>query len=153
MMKISAKRKINAPSEALWNHLGDYSNIYKFNPLIKDSHFNEGTTTCEVGSARQCDMKTGDYLKERITEWEEGSHYTVEIYDTSMPVKKANATLGLNKIDEQTTEAFMEMEIVPKYAILGPMMYLMFKYIAAPGILKGLEKINQQESKFNIANA
>ena len=152
-MKISTKRKINATPEALWNHLGDYSNIYKFNPLIKDSHFNEGTTTCEVGSTRQCDMKTGDYLKERITDWKEGSHYSVEIYDTSMPVKKANATLGLNKIDDHTTEAYMEMEIVPKYAILGPMMYLMFKFIAAPGILKGLEKINRSESPLNVASA
>ena len=152
-MKISAKRKINATPEALWNYLGDYSNIYKFNPLIKDSHFNEGTKTCEVGSTRQCDMKTGDYLKERITDWKEGSHYSVEIYDTSMPVKKANATLGLNKTDDHTTEAYMEMEIVPKYAILGPMMYLMFKFIAAPGILKGLEKINRSESPLNVASA
>lgn len=152
-MKISAKRKINATAEELWNYLGDYSNIYKFNPLIKDSHFNEGTTTCEVGSTRQCDMKTGDYLKERITDWKEGSHYSVEIYDTSMPIKKANATLGLNKIDEHTTEAYMEMEIVPKYAILGPMMYLMFKFIAAPGILKGLEKIIRSESPLNVFSA
>lgn len=152
-MKISTKRKINASPEDLWNYLGDYSNIYKFNPLIKDSHFNEGTTTCEVGSTRSCDMITGDYLKERITEWKEGSHYTVEIYDTSMPVKKAIATLGLNKIDAQTTEAYMDMEIVPKYTVLGPLMYLMFKYYAAPGILKGLEKIYRSETQLNIVSA
>jgi len=152
-MIISAKRKINASPEALWNYLGDFSNIHKFNPLIKDSHFNEGTTACEVGSTRQCDMKTGDYLKERITEWKDNSHYTVEIYDTSMPIKKAIATLGVNQLDGQTTEAYMEMEIVPKYAVLGPMMYLMFKYIAAPGILKGLEKINRSESRLNVVSA
>lgn len=152
-MKIKVKRRINAPSEVLWKYLGDYSNIYKFNPLIKDSHFNEGTTACEIGSTRQCNMKTGDYLKERITDWKEGSHYTVEIYDTSMPVKKADATLGLNQIDDETTETYMEMEIIPKYAILKPMMYLMFKYYAAPGILKGLEKLYRTESQLKIANA
>lgn len=151
-MKINVRRKIKATPEALWNYLGDYSNIYKFNPLIKHSHFNEGTTTCEIGSTRQCDMATGDYLKERITDWKEGSHYTVEIYDTSMPVKKAFATLGLNTINDQTTEAFMEMEIIPKYAILGPVIYLMFKYIAAPGILKGLEKITHTELQPKIVN-
>ena len=152
-MKISTKRNIKATPEALWNYLGDYSNIYKFNPLIKDSHFNDGATSCEVGSTRQCDMATGDYLKERIIEWKEGSHYTVEIYDTSMPVKKAIATLGLNKVDEQTTEAYMHMEIVAKYAVMGPIMYLMFKYYAAPGILKGLEKIYRSETQLNIASA
>lgn len=150
-MKISVKRKIKASTAALWNYLGDYANIYKFNPLISDSHFNDGSTTCEVGSTRQCDMKTGDYLKEKITEWKEGSHYSIEIYDTSMPVKNASATLGLNKLDEQTTEAYMEMEIKPKYAILGPFMYLMFQYYAAPGILKGLEKITLSQSQLEIA--
>lgn len=152
-MKIHVKRSINAPSEALWTYLGDYSNIYRFNPLLKGSHFNEGTSSCEVGSTRQCDMKTGDYLKERIIDWKEDSHYTVEIYDTSMPVKKAIATLGLTKINDQSTEAYMTMEIVPKYAILGPMMYLMFKYVAAPGILKGLEKLYHSESQLKVASA
>jgi len=88
-------------------------------------------------------MATGDYLKERITDWKEGSHYAVEIYDTSMPLKSANATLGLNIINDHTTEAYMEMKIVPKYAILGPLMYLMFKFYAAPGILRGLEKVTR----------
>ena len=152
-MKIKAKRRINASIESLWNYMGDYSNIYKFNPMLKDSHFNGGSDTCEVGSTRQCDMKTGDYLKERITDWKEGSHYSVEIYDTSMPVKKANAKLGLTRITDSMTEAYMEMEIVPKYALLAPFMYLMFKYIAAPGILKGLEDIQASESQLQVANA
>ena len=121
--------------------------------MLKDSNFNDGNTTCEIGSTRQCDMKSGDYLKERITDWKEGSHYSVEIYDTSMPVMKAQATLGLNKIDAQTTEAYMEMDIVPKFTILSPVMYLMFKYIAAPGILRGLEKIQVSESQPKIVNA
>ena len=98
-------------------------------------------------------MKTGDYLKERITEWKEGSHYSVEIYDTSMPVKKANATMGLHKISEQVTEVYMDMEIVPKYTVLGPLMYLMFKFVAAPGILKGLEKLQRSEAQLHVANA
>lgn len=152
-MKIRVRRRINSPSETVWSYLGDFSNIYRFNPLLKDSHFNEGTNTCEIGSTRQCDMKTGDYLKERVMDWKEGSHYSVEIYDTSMPVKKANATLGINKIDVHTSEAYMEMEIEPKYAILAPMMYLMFKYYAAPGILKGLEKITLGEAQLNVAEA
>ena len=152
-MKIRVTRKISATIEALWEYLGDYSNIYRFNPLIDHSHFNDGTSTCEVGSTRQCDMKTGDYLKERITEWEEGSHYIVDIYETSMPVKKATAKLGVKKIDDQTSEAFMEMEIIAKYAILAPAMYLMFKNVAAPIILKGLEKLYTSESRIDLASA
>ena len=152
-MKITAKRTIKATTDALWKYVGDYSNIYRFNPLISHSHFNDGTTSCEVGSTRQCDMKTGDYLKERVTDWKEGSHYEVEIYETSMPIKKASARLGVNNIDDETSEAFMEMDITARYAVLTPIMYLMFKYIAAPGILKGLEKLYRSESKVDLVGA
>ena len=151
-MKITAKRKINASASDLWAYLGDYANIYRFNPLIKHSEFNDGTVSCEVGSTRQCDMSTGDYLKEKVTDWEEGSHYSVEIYETSMPIKTANATLGVTPLDENTSEAYMIMEIQPKYTILGPLMYMMFRYIAAPGILRGLEKIQRKE-QLSLANA
>ena len=152
-MKIRTTRKIAATTEALWNYLGDYSNIYRFNPLISHSQFSDGATTCEVGSTRQCDMKTGDYLKEKVIEWEEGSHYAVEIYETSMPIKRAVAKLGVTRIDDLNSEVYMQMEIKAKYPIMNPVMYLMFKFIAAPGILKGLEKLYQRESKTSFVSA
>ena len=85
-MKVKVKRRINAPSNVLWSYLADYSNINRFNPLLKKSEFIEGTETCEIGSTRQCEMKDGNHVKERIIDWKEGSHYSVEIYDTSMPM-------------------------------------------------------------------
>ncbi len=151
-MKVSVKRKINASSEELWAYLGDYSNIHRFHPMLKGSHFTGENTTCEVGSTRQCDFKDGNYLKERIVEWKEGSHYTADIYDSSMPVKSAQATLGLTPIDENHTEAYMHVEMTTKYFILTPLMYFMFRFITAPGILKGLEKLYQSESQLKIVN-
>lgn len=152
-MKINSKRKINASSEALWAYLGDYANIYRFNPLIKHSNFNDGTVSCEVGSTRQCDMATGDYLKEKVTEWEEGSHYSVDIYETSMPVKRASATLGVRKIDDNTSEAYMHIDMESKYAALSPVLYLMYKLIGAPAILRGLDKLQRSEAQLKVASA
>ena len=151
-MKIRVKRKINAPSDVLWSYLGDYSNIHRFHPMLKGSHFTEENTTCEVGSTRQCDFKDGNYLKERIIDWKEGSHYTVDIYGTSMPIKSAQATLGLKSIGENQTDAYMHVEMTSKYFILKPLMYFMFQFITAPSILKGLEKLYQSESLLKIAN-
>ena len=151
-MKISVKRKINAPSEALWSYLADFSNINRFHPMLKGSHFIEGANTCEVGSTRQCDFKDGNYLKEKIADWKEGSHYTVEIYGTSMPIKTARATLGVNAISSEQTEAYMIVEMIPKNVLLTPFMYLMFQYIAAPGILRGLEKLYRSEQHLKVAN-
>jgi len=149
-MKVAVKRNINGPADTIWAYLADYSNIHKFHPLLKDSHFVDGAKTCDLGSTRQCNMKDGNYLKERIVDWVEGSHYTVDIYDTSMPIKNAKATLGVKAIGPNQTEAYMHMELEPKYKILQPVMYLMFRFFAAPTLLKGLEKLHKQEQVYPV---
>ena len=150
-MKIKIKKKIKAPHEALWNYLADYSNIHRFHPLLKGSDFIEGAHTCEVGSTRQCDMKDGNYIKERVVDWQENSHYTVDIYETSMPLKSAQATLGISPMSTKETEVYMHMDIIPKYKILQPILYLMFRFVAAPSILSGLEKLYRKEHAVEIA--
>ena len=150
-MRISVKRTIEAPSEELWAYLADYSNIHRFHPLLKGSHFTEGTQTCEIGSTRQCDMKNGDYLREKITDWKDQSHYSVNVYETSMPIKESSATLGVRPLDGSRTEVYMNLEMTPKYKIMAPVMYLLFKYFAAPSILKGLEKLHRDEHKLSVA--
>ncbi len=150
-MKIKVQRKINAPSEGLWKYLGDYSNIHRFNPLLKGSYFSEGSETSEMGSTRHCDLKGGDYIKERVIDWKEGSHYSIEIYETSMPVKNSKATLGVRSLGENQSEVYMNIEMEAKYRILAPMMYVMFKYIAAPGILRGLDKLYHKEQMLTVA--
>jgi len=97
-------------------------------------------------------MKDGNYLKEKVTEWKENSHYTVEIYETSMPIKNnAKATLGVRPLGNDFTEAFMKIEMTPKYKILQPMMFLMFRYYAAPALLRGLENLYKEEHKLKLA--
>jgi len=150
-MKVSLKKKIKAPSEKIWTYLADYSNIHRFHPLLKSAHFIEGAETCEIGSTRQCNMKDGNYVKERIVDWKEGAHYTVDVYDTSMPIKKASATLGVSPLSNGHTEAFIQMDITPKYKIIQPLLFLMFRFVAAPMILNGLAKLYKQESSLKIA--
>jgi hypothetical protein len=150
-MKVKVKRRINAPSNVLWSYLADYSNINRFNPLLKKSEFIEGTETCEIGSTRQCEMKDGNHVKERIIDWKEGSHYSVEIYDTSMPMIESKATMGLNKLSTNETEAYMHMEVTPKNKLMQPMMYFMFRYKMGPAILKGLEDLYKEEHTVSMA--
>ena len=47
-MKITIKRTANAPAEVLWNYLADFSNIHRFHPFLKGSHFVNDSQTCEV---------------------------------------------------------------------------------------------------------
>ena len=150
-MKIHVKRQIDAPKEAIWAYLSDFSNIYKFHPLLKDSHSHGGDVACEIGSTRQCDMKDGSMLRERITDVVEGTSYTVEITETNMPIKEANATLGVRETTPGRSEAFMHMELTPKYKVLTPIMYVLFRFIGAPSILRGLENQYKKDQKLAIA--
>ena len=144
-MTLHIERKIVAPKEVLWRYLSDYSNIYKFHPLLKNSHFVEGSCAAGLGATRQCDMLDGSFLKEKVTEWQEGSHYTIDVYETSLPVRKAKATLGLRTSSYKETIAYMDMEIESKYAFLTPFMTFFFRYIGGPAVLRGLDKIYQAE--------
>ena len=150
-MKIKINRVIEAPSHVLWNYLADYSNIDRFHPLLASSEFVDGANSCEVGSTRQCNMKDGNYIKERVIDWKEGSHYSVEIYDTSMPMKSAQASIGVKQLDDHRSEVYFHMDAEPKYKIMQPMMYLMFKYKQGPTILKGLEELYKKESQVSLA--
>ena len=154
-MKIKVKRRNNASADKLWNYLGDFSNIYRFHPMLDGSHFIGGSSTCEVGSTRQCEFKDGSVLKEQITEWEEGSHYKINIVESTMPVKNATAKLGVKHLGLNYSETYMEVEMEPVNKLTGPVMYLMFKYKVIPGILKGLEdlydKEHNKETKLEVA--
>lgn len=140
MIKISVRRRIGASVSEVWKHISDFSNIAKFNPMLAGSDFNSDIKVCEVGSSRKCDMKDGNYLKERIITWKEGSHYKVEIYETSMPIIKAATVFGVSPVSEYESEAYMHFGILPKSWYMGPMVFLMFKFVVGPGILRGLEK-------------
>jgi len=150
-MKIKVKRIINAPKADLWEYVGDFANIYKFHPLLKASYFIQGSSTNDLGSVRQCDMKNGDYLKERVIEWDEGTKYTIAVDETSMPFENTEATIALRALDANKTEATMEINMEPKNRILQPMAFMTFRYKVGPAILKGLDDLYQKEHQLAVA--
>jgi hypothetical protein len=148
-MKITVTRKTNAPAKGLWPYLADFSNIVRFHPMVNASYYVDGSETCEVGSTRQCDFKDGSFFKEQITELKEGSHYRINVVDSSGPVKDASAFFGLKTLEDGSTEILMEVDMTPKNILMQPMLYTAFKYKALPSVLKGLEDLYNQEHGSN----
>ena len=144
-MILYSEHLIHQDQATIWRALSDYSNIYKFHPLLKGSQYIEDSCIAGEGAMRQCFMLDGSYLKEKVTDWKEGESYTVEIFETTMPIKSATAAIGTRQIDGQSAVAFIKMDVTPKYAVLQPFMYTMFKFVAIPSILKGLEKMLKKE--------
>lgn len=146
-MKVHIQRHMKAHTNVLWKYLADFSNVYQFNPLLKHSKCINDSDNEGKGAERECYMLDGSYVKERVIEWEEGKFYTVEVFETTMPIKSARATLGVASIDKRLSNSYMHMEFEPKHKFLQPFLYLMFRYIAGPAILRGLDKISLRERK------
>jgi len=54
------------------------------------------------------------YLKERVTDWKENQSYTVDIYETPMPMmKRSLTTLGVPELGNQASEVYMDI-VKPK---------------------------------------
>lgn len=138
---------MRAQTQVLWKYMADFSNIDQFHPLLKTSKCLEGSVETGKGAERHCIMIDGSDFKERVTAWEEGKFYTVEVFESSMPIESNRATLGVASIDKRTSIAYLNMEVEPKYKILGPFLYFVFRFLAGPAVLRGLDKVSLRERK------
>ena len=81
MKTIRSTIHIDAPTDKVWEVISDFGNIYRWNRTISASHLTS-TDGHGVGTTRHCDMTIpGASVEERIVDWQEGSSYTVEIYE------------------------------------------------------------------------
>ncbi len=88
MGSFATSVRIEAPKERVWEVLSDLGSIYKWNPGIAHSH----TTSDEArgeNAMRQCDLADGGFLRERAFNWSEGEGFTIEVYETSLPLKES----------------------------------------------------------------
>jgi len=124
MTNISVTRKTKAGPAACWDLLADFANIDFFNPGVRDSYLLNGSSERGVGAVRQCNLTGGkNYIRERITDWQEGKSYTVSIYEGTMPLKNTFATLRVEP-DGAGAILTMDMEYTPKFGPLGALMNL-----------------------------
>ena len=146
-MHIHVQRQMKAQTNVLWKYLSDFSNIYKFHPLLKNSRFTEDSCIKGKGAERECFMIDGSFMREKVVEWEEGKFYTVELLESSMPLNKARATLGVSPVNKRMSRAYMDIVIQSKYTALKPFFYLAFKFLVGPSLLKGLDQISLNERR------
>ncbi|MEO1254432.1 MAG: SRPBCC family protein [Bacteroidota bacterium] len=146
-MHIHVQRQMRAQTSVLWKYLSDFSNVYQFHPLFKNSSFSSGSCIEGKGAERECVMVDGSFMKERVIQWEEGKFYTVELIDSSLPLKAAVATLGVSPVNKKISAAYLHIEIHVKYKLLKPFFYSAFKYIVGPSILRGLDQISLNERR------
>ncbi len=144
MGTITVTKTLNVDAARAWAALADFGNIAHFHPGLSGSHLLDGSANEGVGAERRCDLKDKNYLVERVKSWEEGKSYTVDIIDSSMPLRSATATLSVKPIDAQHSEAAMTVDMTMKFGLLGALMEVLMvrpqMKRTMVGILDGLER-------------
>ena len=111
MGTIIVTKNIAASADRAWAALADFGNIANFHPGLSGSHLLDGSAANGVGAERRCDIKDGNYLVERVRDWHEGQSYTIDIIESSMPVRRATATLSVKPIDAHHSQAAMVVDM------------------------------------------
>ena len=121
MSQIRVERTIDLPSSQLWDAMKNFGDIENFHPLIKASPL-LGNQAEGIGAQRRCDFYDGNWVKERVLDWQDGRSMSISIYDGSMPVKDGKAVITLHKLSPSRTKVTFDMAYVPKMGPLGKVM-------------------------------
>lgn len=128
MANVTVNRTINAPVEKVWESWDDFGNIYKFNPNLNHSYLLANSQPTGAGAKRQCNINDGkNWIREEVVGYVPNQSMTLNIYEGTMPLKQAIATIRFRTIGPNQTEVSMTMEFEPKMGLLGKLMLPMMK--------------------------
>ncbi len=128
MAIVTVNRTIDAPVEKVWKSWDDFGSIYKFNPNLNHSCLLEDSQPSGKGAKRQCNINDGkNWIREEVLDYKPNQSMTINIYEGTMPLKQAIATLRFQPVTQSQTEVIMTMEFQPKMGLLGKLMVPMLK--------------------------
>ena len=102
MSTTNFETSINAPKEKVWEILADFSGIYKWAPLVTNSTSITADNS-GLGCERTCEIQNMGSIIERVTEWNEGEGYKIEVATIpGTPVKSGFTSWLLKSKGNQT---------------------------------------------------
>lgn len=122
MSIITVTHAYSQSPSTIFAALNDFATIHRFHPLVDRSPLVEGTPERGVGSERVCHLFDGNTLHERLVEVEPDRSLSVEIVDTSMPMKKGDGRFELTSTPPGGTELTLTMDFELKMGLLGKVM-------------------------------
>ena len=155
MPNFTISKKVNAPIDHVWASWDDFANIATFNPnLSKSFLIGPQRDSTGVGTKRECKMADGkNWVRERITDYVPGQSITLEIVESSMPIKEMKITTAYRKVTESVTEITRTCHFQLKMGVVGKMMGPMMKKRFAPMLMNMLEGNAAHLERGVVANA
>ena len=128
MATITLNRIIDAPVDHVWAAWDDYAHIDKFNPNLKRSFLLDEVRATGLGAVRQCDFADGkNHIKERITDYVPNRRMVLDIYDGTVPLKRAEAVIEMEPAGAGRTKLTFTFAFTPKLGFLGRLMIPLIK--------------------------
>ena len=85
---LVAKVELDAPLKQVWKSVAlNFGNVAEYNPAVDRSEF-ISDIRAGVGTKRLCHVDPKGFLKEEITQWEEGKSFELEVTETSFPMDR-----------------------------------------------------------------
>ncbi|MEM9069284.1 MAG: SRPBCC family protein [Myxococcota bacterium] len=121
MSEIVVERLLDRPRAEVFSLLADFKAFHKVYALVDKSPLHEGSAPTGVGAERTCYLTDGNQLHERIAAMEEGRSLTVDIYDSTMPIKSCTVRFELADQGKQT-KLTITATYKLKFGVLGKLM-------------------------------
>jgi len=126
MGSYSTNVTIDAPAGQVWDVLSDLGSIYKWNPGITHSRLTSDAPPGE-DATRQCDLPNGGFLRERAFNWRDGEGYTIEVYESTLPMERSEVDFRITPHGESSVVALM-IDYKLKYGPIGAIMDAVFAH-------------------------
>ncbi|MEL7098736.1 MAG: SRPBCC family protein [Pseudomonadota bacterium] len=133
MKTVNVEHIVDASIEDVWASWDSFGDVARFHPGIKASRLLAGSTETGLGARRQCDLSNGgkQFVREKIVAYDPPHRMVIDIYEATVPIRSAQATLRLAPLNADRTRVTMKMEFAPGMGLLGklmsPMMASQFK--------------------------
>lgn len=138
MGSVTVRHDSDAPAGQVWSALADFGNIHLFHPGLSGSHLT-GDKAGGVGTTRRCDLNGGGYLLEEVVDWRDGRSYTIEVTESSFPLKSARTTLAVEPAGTGSRIS-MTIRYKPKFGLLGALMDVLMMRATMRNQMRGMLK-------------
>ena len=151
---ISKSIKVSLPAKKVWEVLNDYGGMEKFVPTVKSSPI-VGDKQTGLGAKRKVTIHhDGSSLVEEIIEYDEGRGYKVEVSQQAPPIKRMQAELRVEAVDDESSEIYWGVDFEVKGGPLGWLMgNLMMKPIMKGVIAKAVDGLAYHSATGNLIDS
>jgi ribosome-associated toxin RatA of RatAB toxin-antitoxin module len=137
MSQLPVTAIVRAPIDTVWNMVADVGTVADWHPAVQQAPV-LSPNRIGLGAKRRCEFYDGTSVVEEVVRLDEGRSLTVALSDFSMPLSRAEATIGLEPDGPERTKVTFTMDYDMKY---GPAGWLMNATMLRPMMGKLLARV------------